>query len=83
MDTPAGQDTVIGRVVRQRREEVRVTVRRANGRKLLDVRIWIENELGQLIPTPRGVSLRPAEWTTLRQVLDGLKNRKGGEHGRE
>jgi len=71
-------DQVLGPVGRQRREDIRVSVRRAHGRKMLDSRVFIENELGQLIPTPRGVSLIEEDWKDLRQVLAQLTSGRAG-----
>src|SRR5688572_17036362 len=72
------QDTVFGTVVRQRREELRVSVRRANGRKILDIRVFVEDDLGRMIPTARGVSLSEHDWKELRQVLAQLTGGRTG-----
>lgn len=71
--TAAGQDTVIGTVSRTRREELRVSVRRANGKRILDIRVFVENDLGTMIPTARGVSLSSEHWIQLRGILQRLK----------
>jgi hypothetical protein len=77
MAKAAVQETVIGAVIRQRREELRVSVRHANSRKMLDIRVWVEDELGRMIPTGRGVSLSPTEYTELRKVLATLRRKDG------
>jgi hypothetical protein len=77
MAKPAVQDQVIGTVIRERREELRVSVRRLNGKQMLDIRVFIENELGQMIPTSRGVSLSEKDWVQLRGILQRLKS--GGQ----
>jgi hypothetical protein len=74
----AVQDTVIGTVVRQRREELRVAVRQSNGVKWLDIRVYYEAEDGVMRPSQRGVSLSPKEYTELRQVLQKLRREKDG-----
>jgi hypothetical protein len=71
-------DQVLGTVTRQRREEIRVSVRRAHGKKMLDIRVFVETELGEMIPTPRGVSLTEEDWKELRQVLAQLKSGHAG-----
>jgi hypothetical protein len=81
MARAAVQDTVIGAVVRQRREELRVSVRQANGVKWLDIRVYYEAEDGSMRPSPRGVSLSPTEWKELRAVLQRLHQEKAGQPG--
>jgi hypothetical protein len=71
-------DQVLGSEGRQRREEIRVSVRRAHGRKMLDIRVFVETELGEMIPTPRGVSLTEEDWKSLRQVLAQLTGGRAG-----
>jgi transcriptional coactivator p15 (PC4) len=81
MAKAAVQDTVIGTVVRQRREELRVSVRRANGVRWLDIRVFYEAEDGSMRASPRGVSLSPTEWKELRKVLMNLRQEKAGGPG--
>jgi Transcriptional Coactivator p15 (PC4) len=78
MAKPAAQDTVIGAVVRQRREELRVSVRQSNGVKWLDIRVYYEADDGVMRPSQRGVSLSPKEYTELRKVLEKLRREKAG-----
>ena len=73
MAKSAAQDQLIGAVSRSRREELRVSVRRANGKRILDIRVFIENDLGTMIPTARGVSLSSDQWIQLRGILQRLK----------
>jgi hypothetical protein len=77
----AVQDQFIGAVSRMRQEQIRISLRTSSDQKILDIRVYVENDLGQWIPTPRGVSLRPAEYKRLKEVLDGLKEKKGGANG--
>jgi hypothetical protein len=77
----AVQDHLAGLVARQRQEQIRVNVRHAGGQRILDIRVFVENDLGQWIPTGRGVALKPAEYQQLRKVLDSLKDQKGGANG--
>jgi Transcriptional Coactivator p15 (PC4) len=79
MARPAVQDTVIGAVVRQRREEIRVSVRQSKGVKWLDIRVYYEADEGSMQPSQRGVSLSPNEWRQLRQVLQKLRREKDGQ----
>ena len=73
MAKSAAQDQLIGAVSRSRREELRVSVRRANGKRILDIRVFVENDLGTMIPTARGVSLSSDQWIQLRGILQRLK----------
>jgi hypothetical protein len=74
----APQDTLIGSVSRQRREEIRVSVRQVKGVKWLDLRIFYEDETGTMRPSQRGVSLSPQEWKNLREILGKLHREKEG-----
>jgi hypothetical protein len=74
----APQDTLIGSVSRQRREEIRVSVRQVQGVRWLDLRIFYESETGEMKPSQRGVSLSPNEWKELRSVLQKLHREKEG-----
>jgi hypothetical protein len=78
MAKAAGPDRLIGAVSRQKREEIRVTVRNVGGTKWLDLRIYYESETGEMKPSQRGISLSPNEWKQLRQVLQTLHAEKAG-----
>jgi hypothetical protein len=69
MAKPAASEQLIGAVERTRREELRVSIRRANGKRVLDIRTYIEDELGKMIPTARGVSLSSEQCIQLREIL--------------
>jgi hypothetical protein len=73
----AVQDHLAGIVARQRQEQIRVNVRHAGGQRILDMRVFIEDDLGRWIPTGRGVALKPSEYQQLREVLDSLKDKRG------
>jgi hypothetical protein len=73
----AVKDQLAGLVARQRQEQIRVNVRRAGGQRILDIRVFVEDDLGRWIPTGRGVALKPAEYQQLREVLDSLKDKRG------
>ena len=77
----AAADTLIGTVSRTRREEIRVSIRKSNGVKWLDLRIFYESETGEMRPSQRGVSLSPNEWKALKVVLGKLRSEKGGQVG--
>jgi Transcriptional Coactivator p15 (PC4) len=72
----AVQDQLIGTVARQKREEIRVTVRKVGNTRWLDLRIYYEAETGDMRPSQRGVSLSPKEWIGLRKILQQLKDGK-------
>jgi Transcriptional Coactivator p15 (PC4) len=77
----APQDTLIGSVSRQRREEIRVSVRRSAGLKWLDLRIYYEDETGTMRPSQRGVSISPKDWVKLREILGKLQKEGRSEDG--
>jgi hypothetical protein len=68
----AAQDELLGAVDRVRQEQVRVSVRRFQGKRVLDLRIWVQDDLGKWIPTGRGVALGPEDWKELRTILGKL-----------
>jgi hypothetical protein len=72
------EDVVIGAVSRVREEQVRVSMRRSQGRKVLDLRIWVQDDLGKWIPTGRGMSLGPKDWIKLKEILGKLRSEKVG-----
>jgi hypothetical protein len=71
------EDVVIGTVERQKREQIRVSVRKQGGVKWLDIRIYYEAETGDMRPSQRGVSLSSDEWKKLREVLQRLHQKDG------
>jgi hypothetical protein len=78
-------DTVIGAFQRQRVEQVRVSVRKINGVKVLDMRVYYQDEGGAWKPSPRGFTLTRQEWPKLRDCLvklsKALKDERGGANG--
>ncbi|MDQ3831241.1 MAG: transcriptional coactivator p15/PC4 family protein [Candidatus Tectomicrobia bacterium] len=76
------EDTVVGAFTRQRQEQLRVSLQQLNGVKVLDFRIYYQDEGGAWRPSPRGFSLTKAEWPQLREVLVKLsKALKGDDNG--
>lgn len=73
----AVKDHLAGIVARQRHEQIRVNVRHAGGQRILDIRVFVQDDLGRWIPTGCGVALKPSEYQQLREVLDGLKEKRG------
>ena len=49
----AVQDELLGAVDRVRPEQVRVSIRQFQGKRVLDLRIWVQDDLGKWIPTGR------------------------------
>jgi Transcriptional Coactivator p15 (PC4) len=78
MAQQATQDVVLGAITRQRCEQIRVTVRRRHGHRVLDLRVFVQTDLGEWVPTQRGVSLSEKDWKELRTILAKLK---GGQAG--
>jgi Transcriptional Coactivator p15 (PC4) len=78
MAKSAASEQVIGAVERTRREELRVSIRRANGKRILDIRVFVQDEFGKMIPTARGVLLSSDQWKQLREILMRLNQERGG-----
>ena len=74
----AVQDELLGAVDRVRQEQVRVSIRKFQGKRVLDLRIWVQDDLGKWIPTGRGVALGPEDWKELRTILGKLHREKEG-----
>ena len=51
-------------------EVVRVQLVRYDNTDLLDVRVWIQNDKGDFIPTRKGISLRLDQIDSLKEVID-------------
>jgi|SRR5215475_10356622 len=74
----AGGDVLVGAVVRQRKEEIRATIRTVGTTRWLDLRIFFEDETGTMRPSQRGLSLSPSEWSQLKEILQRLKSERDG-----
>jgi hypothetical protein len=75
-------DQLLGTVPRQRQEQIRVSVLQLNGKRVLDLRVFVENDLGQWIPTARGVALGPEDWAQLERILRKLSGKAKTTNGR-
>jgi len=65
----SGTDALIAAIDKNRRTQIRVTMRDIKGVRVADVRMFERNGLGQSLPTTRGFSVRP---DLLRGLIDGL-----------
>ena len=51
-------------------EVVRVQLSEYDGKQLLDIRVWVENNKGDSIPTRKGISLRIDQVEALKEAID-------------
>ncbi len=56
------------------RGTVRASVSEFRGKTYLDLRTWVENEAGELVPTRKGVSVHRDYLPELRQAVQALAN---------
>lgn len=61
---------LIGRLPKNAREEIRIELTEWRGAELAAVRIYFENELGEWIPTKKGVTFRRSQ---LADIIDALQ----------
>ena len=62
-------DLPIADLVKNSRERVRIALREFKGSRNVDLRVFAENGEQELVPTAKGISLKPA---LLRPVIEAL-----------
>lgn len=61
---------LIGEIAKNKRDTVRVTLRKFKGCDLLDIRVWYRDpQMGELKPGPKGISLKVALLPDLLELL--------------
>lgn len=66
------EGAVVYRFPKNAREEVRATLSTFRGHRIADVRVYIADEVGDAIPTRKGLSIRIEELPALRDAVDAL-----------
>jgi len=49
---------LVGEFNKNANETIRVRFREYDGKQLLDLRVWVQNDKGNFVPTRKGLSLR-------------------------
>lgn len=62
-------DTIIAAVPKNAVEDIRVAVRQDNGRDLVDVRVYDQDDGGVWKPTRKEICLTVEQWPELREAL--------------
>ncbi|MFI5299487.1 MAG: PC4/YdbC family ssDNA-binding protein [Polyangiales bacterium] len=70
---PPDRDATLATFRRRRGDELRVTWGAYRGRDRLDVRLWLLDENGRLVPTRQGTTFRPDELTDLATAIAGAR----------
>jgi hypothetical protein len=55
------------------REEVRASLSTYHGYRLADLRVFVEDEAGNWIPTRKGLAVRVEDLPALRDAIDALR----------
>jgi len=55
-------------------ETVRVQLTEYDGKQLLDIRVWVQNDKGEYIPTRKGISLRVEQVRDLKDALEKVEH---------
>ena len=71
------EDKLISEFQKNAIEKVRIFLREYRGKKLVDIRIWVEREKGELIPTKKGLSLTIEKYPSLQEALKSLEKELG------
>jgi len=51
-------------------EVVRIQLTEYDGKQLLDIRVWVQNDKGEFVPTRKGISLRIDLVDSLKVAID-------------
>jgi len=84
---PQVQDKMVGTLRRQCVQELRATIRGYRGRRMFDLRYFVQDDVGRWIAAPRGISLPieqlPELGKVLRRLFQAVKSGKEVrmEHG--
>lgn len=65
---------VVAEFAKNTQEQVRLSISRYRGRDYADIRVWVENDAGERIPTKKGLTLDPEVWP---QLMAGLRKLEG------
>ena len=69
-----GTDVLVGKIVRNRREEIRVGLSEFAGGIHCDIRTYFKNDSGEWIPSKKGVSLPTSRLEDLDELVDQLSD---------
>jgi len=51
-------------------EVVRIQLTEYDGKQLLDIRVWVQNDKGDFVPTRKGISIRVDQIDDLKEAID-------------
>jgi len=58
-ETKTLRDQLFGSIKKNMTEEIRIAIRNYKGREFVDIRLFFQNDQGEMIPTKKGVSFSP------------------------
>ena len=61
---------LIKKIEKNTKEKITINTGKYKGNPLIDIRVCIENENGELIPTRKGIAINPR---LIKEVIEGLK----------
>ena len=72
-------DRIIAEFQKNAVEKVRVALRDYKGKRLIDLRIYYQDDAGEYQPTKKGIALTVEQWPELREALTQLAKALKGE----
>ena len=74
------EDRLVARIAKNAREEIRVALRHYKGHSFIDLRVHARGADGEMVPTAKGLTVKPEALPQLRQALveaDGIARAAG------
>jgi hypothetical protein len=78
-DEEAQMDTAIAEFQKNAVEKIRVALRDYKGKRLIDMRIYYQDDAGGRLPTKKDPALTIEQWPELREALDKRAEAMQGE----
>jgi hypothetical protein len=72
-------DTVIAEFQQNAVEHIRLVLQEYKGKRLIDLRIYYQDDAGEWLPTKKGMALTVEQWPELRQAMATLAHERRGE----
>jgi len=63
------EDQLVARIAKNAREEIRVALRHYKGHSFIDLRVHARGADGEMVPTGKGITIKPDALPRLRQAL--------------
>jgi hypothetical protein len=71
-------DTLIGEFQKNAVEKIRIALRDYKGKRLIDLRVYYQDDAGEWLPTKKGLALTVEQWPEFRAALAKLTQALNG-----